>query len=108
MKVKEKKNRIHMYFLTSPSGQDPVNPGLSNLEPPHQLFTETKYGLSTQLLISFQCKQVILTPFPLTGNCKELNFLSQIRVLLGTIIDTSNFDSLYVLTLARRNRELIN
>lgn len=51
------------------------------------------------LLVFNAKKQVILTPFPLTGNCKELNFLSQIRVLLGTIIDTLIF-----LTLVRRNR----
>jgi len=85
-----------VYFLAYTSGQDPVKPGLSAF---HRLYL--KHNMGCQLnYVSVSQYKAMLIPFALTGNCEELICLSQIRVLLGTIIG-----GLYVLTLVRRNWE---
>jgi len=90
---------FHVYFVVSPRGQDPVKPGLSSFW--NRFITS---NINVIWLVNSSTYPFFNTkPFnrSLCFNLQRTHVcLSQIRVLLGTIID-----GLYVLTLVRRNWE---
>jgi len=82
-----------------PSGQDPVNPGLSSFWKRVMNSNLNIIWLSTQLAMSFVI-QSDTDRLCFNRKLQEVVCLSEMRVLLGTIID-----GLHVLTLVRRNWE---